>query len=120
MTVLSSRPPPGPQELRKHGVTLHMLLETERQAIPDVPAVYYVQPSEAGIARIVQDVQRGLYDSYHINFATHVPRPLLERLAAGGSLPFPSPAPCWLAVGGMGMGSCHYWRRLGGNGRGGK
>lgn len=42
------------QELRKHGVTLHMLLETERQPIPDVPAVYYVQPSEAAVARIVQ------------------------------------------------------------------
>lgn len=30
-------------ELRKHGVTLHMLLEAERQPIPDVPAVYFVQ-----------------------------------------------------------------------------
>lgn len=30
-------------ELRKHGVTLHMLLDAERQPIPDVPAVYFVQ-----------------------------------------------------------------------------
>ena len=34
-------------ELRKHGVTLHLLLESERQPIPEVPAVYLVQPSEA-------------------------------------------------------------------------
>ena len=73
------------QELRKHGVTLHLLLESERQAIPDVPAVYYVSASEAAVQRIVRDVQRGLYDSFHINFATHISRPLLEALAAGGS-----------------------------------
>lgn len=30
-------------ELRRHGVTLHMLLDAERQPIPDVPAVYFVQ-----------------------------------------------------------------------------
>lgn len=49
------------QELRKHGVTLHMLLDTERQPIPDVPAVYYVQPSEAAVARIVQASGRGRF-----------------------------------------------------------
>ncbi|GAB4817085.1 hypothetical protein N2152v2_004131 [Parachlorella kessleri] len=70
-------------ELRKHGVTLHLLLESERQAIPDVPAVYYVSASEATVQRIVRDVQRGLYDSFHINFATHISRPLLEALATG-------------------------------------
>ena len=70
-------------ELRKHGVTLHMLLDAERQPIPDVPAIYFVQPSEAAVARIVQDVARGLYDAFHLNFSTHIPRPLMEKLAAG-------------------------------------
>lgn len=36
-------------ELRRHGVTLHMLLDSERQPIPDVPAVYFVEPSETTI-----------------------------------------------------------------------
>jgi hypothetical protein len=70
-------------ELRRHGVTLHLQLDAERQPIPDVPAIYFVQPGEAAVARIAQDVQRGLYDAFHINFATHIPRPLLEKLAAG-------------------------------------
>lgn len=70
-------------ELRRHGVTLHMLLDAERQPIPDVPAVYFVQPTEAAVARIIEDVQRGLYDSFHLNFSTHLPRPLMEKLAAG-------------------------------------
>ena len=60
-----------------------MLLDAERQPIPDVPAIYFVQPSEAAVARIVQDVARGLYDTFHLNFSTHIPRPLMEKLAAG-------------------------------------
>ncbi|KAL4448182.1 hypothetical protein ABPG75_005401 [Micractinium tetrahymenae] len=70
-------------ELRKHGVTLHMLLDAERQPIPDVPAVYFVQPSEGAIQRILEDLARGLYDSFHLNFSTHISRPLMEKLAAG-------------------------------------
>lgn len=42
-----------------------------------------LQPTEAAIARITEDVQRGLYDSFHLNFSTHLPRPLMEKLAAG-------------------------------------
>lgn len=68
-------------ELRRHGVTLHMLLDSERQPIPDVPAVYFVEPSEAAVQRIALDAQRGLYDSLHLNFSTHLPRPLMEKLA---------------------------------------
>ena len=30
-------------DLRKHGVTLHLMLESERQPIPDVAAVYLMQ-----------------------------------------------------------------------------
>ena len=70
-------------ELRRHGVTLHMLLDAERQPIPDVAAVYFVTPSEAAVARICEDVQRGLYDAFHLNFSTHISRPLMEKLAAG-------------------------------------
>ena len=69
-------------ELRRHGVTLHMLLDSDRQPIPDVPAIYFVQPSEATVDRIAADASRGLYDSLHLNFSTHVPRPLIERLAS--------------------------------------
>ncbi|GBG86377.1 hypothetical protein CBR_g41372 [Chara braunii] len=70
-------------ELRKHGVTLHFMIESDRQNIPDVPAVYLVQPTEANIQRIVQDSSRGVYDALHLNFASSLPRPLLEELATG-------------------------------------
>jgi hypothetical protein len=33
-------------------VTLHLLLESDREEIPDVPAVYFVEPNEENIQRI--------------------------------------------------------------------
>ncbi|EFJ40861.1 hypothetical protein VOLCADRAFT_69047, partial [Volvox carteri f. nagariensis] len=70
-------------DLRKHGVTLHLMLENDRQPIPDVPAVYLVQPSASNIERIVADAVAGLYDSMHLNFTVSIPSKLVEQLAAG-------------------------------------
>ncbi|GIL46543.1 hypothetical protein Vafri_3525 [Volvox africanus] len=70
-------------DLRKHGVTLHLMLENERQPIPDVPAVYLVQPSPSNIERITADAVAGLYDSMHLNFTVPIPSKLVEQLAAG-------------------------------------
>ena len=39
-------------KLRKRGVTLHLLLESDREEIPDVPAVYFVEPSAENIKRV--------------------------------------------------------------------
>lgn len=69
-------------DLRKHGVTLHLMIEAERQPIPDVPAVYFVSESDANVDRIAADARQGLYDSLYINFVGHVPLPLLDRLAS--------------------------------------
>mmetsp|Transcript_128581 Transcript_128581/g.274239 ORF Transcript_128581/g.274239 Transcript_128581/m.274239 type:complete len:653 (-) Transcript_128581:42-2000(-) len=69
--------------LRNHGVTLHLNLSTERQPVPDVPAVYFVEPTVENIAMIAKDFEKRLYESCYINFASAVPRPLLEELARG-------------------------------------
>ena len=52
-------------ELRQHGITL-TLLESEREQIPDVPAVYFVQPTAKNIQKISQDLGKKLYESYHL------------------------------------------------------
>jgi hypothetical protein len=70
-------------DLRKHGVTLHLMLENERQPIPDVPAVYFVQPSQPNVERIVADAVAGLYESMHLNFTLSINSKLVEQLAAG-------------------------------------
>lgn len=69
-------------DLRKHGVTLHLMLEAERQVIPDVPAVYFVQPSAANVERIAADAAAGLYEAIHLNFTASLPSRLVEQLAS--------------------------------------
>ncbi|CAG8488348.1 26627_t:CDS:2 [Dentiscutata erythropus] len=69
-------------DLRDNGVTVHMLLRSERHPIADVPAIYFVEPTSENIQRISEDLAKSLYESYYINFLTTIPRPLLEELAA--------------------------------------
>ncbi|KAM0918025.1 hypothetical protein ACQ4PT_009388 [Festuca glaucescens] len=69
-------------DLRKHGVTLHLNIDKARQQVADAPAVYLVRPTPANADRIAADAAAGLYASFHVNFSTSVPRPVLERLAS--------------------------------------
>lgn len=68
-------------DLRKHGVTLHLALEAERQAIREVAAVYLVSPTDAVVKRIGKDLGAGLYASWHLHFASPLPTPGLQALA---------------------------------------
>ena len=71
------------KDLRKHGVTLYFLIDKDRKPVHDVPAVYFVQSNQSNIQRIVNDASHSLYDSFHLNFSSSIPRPLLEDLASG-------------------------------------
>jgi hypothetical protein len=68
-------------ELRSCGITLHMSIKSDRQPIPDVPAIYFVQPTQENIRLIGQDLQKRLYDTIHVNFTSTLSRNLLEDLA---------------------------------------
>ncbi|KAF7338452.1 Sly1 vesicle trafficking sec1-like protein [Mycena venus] len=70
------------QDLRDVGVTLHVQLHSPRPPLPDVPAVYFVSPTLANIRRIAEDLEKSLYESFHLNFVEPLPRALLEELAA--------------------------------------
>lgn len=41
-------------DLRKHGVTVHMNITSFRQPIADVPAIYFVQPTQENIELIIE------------------------------------------------------------------
>ncbi|KAF8665347.1 hypothetical protein AX16_000366 [Volvariella volvacea WC 439] len=73
------------QDLRDVGVTLHVQLHSLRPPLPDVPAVYFVAPTLANIKRIAEDLQKPLYESFHVNFVEPLPRALLEELAASAA-----------------------------------
>ncbi|CAI9301690.1 unnamed protein product [Lactuca saligna] len=71
------------KDLRKHGVTLYFLIDKNRKPVSDVPAVYFVRPSQQNIERIISDASNSVYDYFHLNFSSSIPRPLLEDLASG-------------------------------------
>eukprot|EP00210_Caulerpa_lentillifera_P006140 g5867.t1 len=72
-------------ELRSLGVTLHLSLESDRQPIHEVPAIYLVQSTTENVNSIVKDFETGLYGEYRINFVSRISRPLLEKLAEGAA-----------------------------------
>lgn len=71
------------RKLRENGVTLHMLISATRDRIPDVPAVYFLQPSEENVRRVVEDCKRKLYDEIYLNFCSPLSQPLMQMLARG-------------------------------------
>ncbi|KAK7142236.1 hypothetical protein R3I94_011810 [Phoxinus phoxinus] len=70
------------KELRDMGITLHLLLHSDRDPIPDVPAVYFVMPTEENVDRICQDLRNQLYESYCLNFISAISRSKLEDIAS--------------------------------------
>jgi len=69
--------------LRSYGVTLQLNINNERHPQCDVPAVYFLEPTDDNINMIKTDLAKGLYESCYVNFASAVPRQLLEELARG-------------------------------------
>jgi len=68
-------------DLRARGVTLHLLITADREQIPDVPAVYFLQPTLENISILAKDCAQGLYSRMHINFVTKLSRELMEDFA---------------------------------------
>lgn len=58
------------------------MLHSERDPIPEVPAIYFCAPTEENLGRISQDFQRGVYDTYHLNFISPISRQKLEDIAS--------------------------------------
>ncbi|KAH9518701.1 Sec1 domain containing protein 1 [Bulinus truncatus] len=52
-----------------------------RDPIPDVPAIYFVMPTEDNIQRLCRDFQNQLYESYYLNFISAISRQKLEDIA---------------------------------------
>jgi sec1 family domain-containing protein 1 len=56
-------------------------LESQRESLPDVPAIYLIAPTQTNIRILCGDLRKSLYDSYYLNMIYPLPRPLLEDLA---------------------------------------
>ena len=68
-------------QLRSRGVTLHMLAESKREPIPDVPAIYFVEPTRLNLSIIASDCAQRLYAKVHLHFVSKLDRGLMEEFA---------------------------------------
>lgn len=69
------------QELQSFGITLYLLLKNKRQKIPNVPAIYFIQPKKTNLDIIANDMKSILYDSFYLNFSLGLKRNNLEYFA---------------------------------------
>ncbi|KAF7132269.1 hypothetical protein RHSIM_Rhsim09G0204000 [Rhododendron simsii] len=82
------------KDLRKHGVTLYFLIDKDRKPVHDVPAVYFVQPTQPNVHLIAAAASHSLYDSFQLNFSSsisvlHVIVGMLQKRRGDRLLPFP-------------------------------
>lgn len=68
-------------DLLRCGITVHSLINQQRSKLPDVPVIYFVEPTKENISTIIHDLNDDKYDTYYINFTSHLPRDLLEDFA---------------------------------------
>ncbi|KAK6044881.1 hypothetical protein COOONC_17615, partial [Cooperia oncophora] len=62
------------KSLRDLGVTLHLLIGSKREALTDVPAVYFISPTDENVDLLCEDLRQGMYDSFYINFISPLSR----------------------------------------------
>lgn len=68
-------------DLRSAGITIHLSVNSTRHSIPDVPAIYFIEPTPQNLQILVDDLTKGLYAPVYINFTSSIPRQLLEDFA---------------------------------------
>eukprot|EP00004_Rigifila_ramosa_P016686 TRINITY_DN3983_c1_g1_i1.p1 TRINITY_DN3983_c1_g1~~TRINITY_DN3983_c1_g1_i1.p1 ORF type:complete len:387 (-),score=96.37 TRINITY_DN3983_c1_g1_i1:68-1228(-) len=71
-------------DIMDSGVTLVEPIALARQPLPDMEALYFIQPSEQSIKKLIEDFkrERPLYACAHLFFTTPVPKFLWEKLKA--------------------------------------
>jgi sec1 family domain-containing protein 1 len=69
-------------DLRRHGITLHLDIDRPWYVVPDMSAIYLVCLTPENADRIAADAAAGLYASFFLNLSTSLLRPLLECLTA--------------------------------------
>eukprot|EP01017_Pseudomicrothorax_dubius_P009066 TRINITY_DN13028_c0_g1_i1.p1 TRINITY_DN13028_c0_g1~~TRINITY_DN13028_c0_g1_i1.p1 ORF type:complete len:598 (+),score=172.54 TRINITY_DN13028_c0_g1_i1:28-1821(+) len=67
--------------LREDNITLHLTLNSTREKVHTVKAIYLVAPTEENLKKIVEDFARDLYDNVYINFLAPVPNDAFQRFA---------------------------------------
>lgn len=73
-------------DLLRCGITIHPLISSRRSPLPDVPVIYFVEPTIENILLIIDDLNNDKYEDFYINFTSTLNRELLEEFAKRVSL----------------------------------
>lgn len=73
-------------DLLRCGITIHPLITAKRLPLPDVPVIYFVEPTIDNIVTIIDDLANDKYDDFYVNFTSTLNRELLEEFAKRVSL----------------------------------
>ncbi|VEU21096.1 DEKNAAC101999 [Brettanomyces naardenensis] len=68
-------------DLLEYGVTMHALIDQRRAALPDVAAIYFLEPTAENIAMTIADIEHDQYADFYINITSSLSRSLLEEFA---------------------------------------
>lgn len=68
-------------QLKNLGITLHLLLHSDREPIPDAASIYFVEPTEDNLKRIYKDLKDETYENFNFHFISPINRQKLEDLA---------------------------------------
>ncbi|ODV97950.1 hypothetical protein PACTADRAFT_47779 [Pachysolen tannophilus NRRL Y-2460] len=68
-------------DLLRCGIAIHSMINSKRSPLPDVPVVYFVEPTIDNISKIISDLENDYYSSFYINFTSSLKRELLEEFA---------------------------------------
>jgi hypothetical protein len=68
-------------DLLRCGITVHSLINSTRSPLPDVPVIYFIEPTIDNILIIIEDLISDKYDEFYINFTSSINRTILEEFA---------------------------------------
>lgn len=68
-------------DLLRCGITVHLVINANRSPLPDVPVIYFIDPTIENILIIIDDLVNDNYDDFYINFTSTIDRSLLEEFA---------------------------------------
>jgi len=58
--------------LRDSNIVIHLNLKQQRERIPDLPVIYFVEPTLENFKQIATDATKSLYDYFIVNFCKPV------------------------------------------------
>ena len=62
-------------------VTLHLGIQSNREKLYGIKVLYFVQPTDDNVKRIIEDFSKDLYDSVYINFSYPIEADKLQNMA---------------------------------------